>query len=117
MAETRSALFVIDIQNDLATDEATRIPHAARIRSAGDEILSVARKIIDSYRVRQEKSPSIIVFVQHEETPESGPLVCGSTPWELVFNPRPDVPEEILVAKTVRKLQWIWNDFHALVLI
>lgn len=111
MAEPRSALFVIDIQNDLATDEATRIPHAARIRSAGEAILSVARKVVDSYRTKQEKSPSIIVFVQHEETPESGALVRGSTPWELVFNPRSDISEEILVAKTVRKLRLTQLEF------
>lgn len=93
---SRSALFVIDIQGELAIDPKTRIPHADRIKSAGDKILAAARSIIDSFRDKGEQSPSIIVFVQHEDET----LVKGSEPWKLMFEPRDGVNEESLVAKT-----------------
>lgn len=99
---TRSALFVIDIQRELADDPKTQIPHTDRIRSAGDKILLAARDIIDQYRTAQKKSPSVIVFVQHEEKPEQGTLVRDAEPWKLVFEPRSGVQEERLVAKTTR---------------
>lgn len=99
----RSALFVVDIQRDLALDPKTSIPHAERIRTAGDKILVAARDIIDSYRNTNQESPSIIVFVQHEEKPEQGTLVRDTEPWKLVFEPREGVKEEILVAKNMRK--------------
>ncbi|SPQ25590.1 b45c74e7-c052-4cff-ba0a-03b71e85ec48 [Thermothielavioides terrestris] len=96
---TATALFVIDIQNDLATDPQTRIPHAERIREAGAKILSTARAIINAQRASAEEPPAIIVFVQHEEEPENGPLVRGSEPWKLVFEPDEAAPSERLVAK------------------
>ncbi|KAI3390242.1 hypothetical protein diail_11127, partial [Diaporthe ilicicola] len=99
---SRSALFVIDIQRELAHDPKTRIPHADRICSAGGKILESARDIIDQYRTTQKQSPSIIVFVQHEEKPEEGTLVRDTDPWKLVFEPREGVQEERLVAKTTR---------------
>ncbi|KAJ4386594.1 hypothetical protein N0V93_009492 [Gnomoniopsis smithogilvyi] len=98
----RSALFVVDIQRELAQDPKTRIPHAERVCFAGDKILVAARAIIDSYRQRTQESPSIIVFVQHEERPEEGTLVRDTEPWKLVFEPREGVTEEILVHKTTR---------------
>ncbi|POS81195.1 hypothetical protein DHEL01_v200406 [Diaporthe helianthi] len=99
---TRSALFVIDIQRELADDPKAQIPHADRIRSAGEKILSAARDIVDQYRTAQKQSPSVIVFVQHEETPDRGTLVRDTEPWRLVFEPRRDVQEERLVAKTTQ---------------
>lgn len=103
----RSALFVIDIQRELAHDPKTQIPHADRIRSAGEKILSAARDIIDQYRTAQKQSPSVIVFVQHEEKPDQGTLVRDTEPWKLVFEPRDGVQEERLVAKTTRQyLPW-----------
>ncbi|KAG8166965.1 hypothetical protein KVR01_002654 [Diaporthe batatas] len=99
---TRSALFVIDIQRELADDPKTQIPHAERIRSAGGKILSAARSIVDQYRTAQKQSPSVIVFVQHEEKPDQGTLVRNTEPWGLVFEPRGDVQEERLVAKTTQ---------------
>ncbi|KUI56054.1 Streptothricin hydrolase [Cytospora mali] len=98
----RSALFVIDIQRELAQDPKTRIPHAERVCSAGEKILSVARGIIDTYRSSEQQSPSTIVVVQHEERPEDGTLVRDTEPWRLVFEPRDGVREEVLVAKTTR---------------
>ena len=89
-----TALFVIDIQNDLATDPKTRIPHAERINVAGKAILAAARM--------QQGAPQIIIFVQHEEQPEDGPLVRGSDPWKLVFEPREDAPRERRIAKWTR---------------
>jgi nicotinamidase-related amidase len=97
-----TALFVIDIQNDLTTDAATRVPHAARIRAAGDKVLSVARAVLDG-RSASPKCLGMIVFVQHEEKPEDGPLVRGSDPWKLVFEPRADAPGERLMSKWTRK--------------
>jgi hypothetical protein len=44
-----------------------------------------------------------IVFVQHEEVAEKGPLVKGSKPWELVFKPQHNNRWETLVSKDVRK--------------
>lgn len=99
----RSALFVIDIQRELADDAKTQIPHADRICSAGEKILSAARGIVDQYRTAQKKSPSVIVFVQHEEKPDEGTLVRDTEPWRLVFEPRDNVQEERLVAKTTRE--------------
>lgn len=99
---SRSALFVIDIQRELAQDPKTRIPHAERVCSAGEKILAAAREIVDSYRVTGQQSPSIIVIVQHEEKPEEGTLVRGTEPWKLVFEPRDGVKEERLVSKTTR---------------
>ncbi|KAH8697864.1 Isochorismatase-like protein [Talaromyces proteolyticus] len=91
----RTALFVIDIQNELAVNDDTRIPHAERIRNSGEKILQAARTVIDSYREKAATSPFIIVFVQHEDSC----LVVGSKPWELVFKPRPNVEQEILISK------------------
>lgn len=99
----RSALFVVDIQRELAQDPKTRIPHAERVCSTGEKILAAARTIIDSYRSKSQESPSLIVFVQHEEKPDEGTLVRGTEPWHLVFDPREGVKEEILIAKTTRK--------------
>ncbi|KAL2694631.1 hypothetical protein Neosp_001216 [[Neocosmospora] mangrovei] len=98
MAPPNSALFVIDIQHDLARDPKTEIPHAARIRDAGEVILSAARGISQTGGAQ---SP-LIVFVQHEEPPEEGPLVKGSEPWKLVFEPQTNNSREILVSKTTR---------------
>ncbi|KAM0193811.1 hypothetical protein ACHAPQ_010827 [Fusarium lateritium] len=95
MTTPRSALFVIDIQKDLASDPKTQIPHAERICRAGVDILSSVRAI--------ETNPKpVIVFVQHEESPESGPLVKGSDPWKLVFENDPSEASERLVSKDQR---------------
>lgn len=99
----RSALFVIDIQRELAQDPKTRIPHAERVCSAGEKIIAAARNIIDSYRHKDQQLPSIIVFVQHEEKVDEGTLVRDTEPWKLVFEPRDGVNKEILVAKTTRE--------------
>ncbi|KAF5553577.1 KGD2-2-oxoglutarate dehydrogenase complex E2 component [Fusarium mexicanum] len=90
-----SALFVIDIQKDLASDDKAEVPHAERIRDAGEQILEVARGIA------ADPKP-IILFVQHEESPESGSLVKGSKPWELVFENDPNNTRELLVSKVTR---------------
>lgn len=97
-----TALFVIDIQNDLATDPATQIPHAERVKAAGHQILSTARTVLGAQN-EGTATPGMIVFVQHEEEPASGPLVPGSEPWKLVFEPRADVQEERLVSKWTRR--------------
>lgn len=97
----RSALFVIDIQHFLAGDPKTSVPQADKLKAAGDKILSTVRPIIDRSRSKNETSPFIIVFVQHEEpASDDGVLVRGSDPWKLVFNPRQGISEEILVHKT-----------------
>jgi nicotinamidase-related amidase len=104
MTPSRTALFVIDIQNDLAINPKTRIPHADRLKGAADKVISTARAVIDAERKDGAKGTSgIIVFVQHDEPPESGNLVKGTEPWELVFSPREGVDEELLVLKTTRK--------------
>lgn len=99
---SRTALFVIDIQNDMATDPQTRIPHADRLLDSAGKVLASTRRQLDG--ARQAEDRPLIVFVQHEEDPSSGALVRGSKPWELVFAPRADDADEILVAKTDGKI-------------
>jgi nicotinamidase-related amidase len=99
----RTALFVIDIQAALALDPTTEIPHAQRIRDAGTQILARSRAAIDSARTQQQQPELQIVVVQHEEKPESGTLVRGSQPWELVFKQREGDDAEQLVSKQVRE--------------
>jgi nicotinamidase-related amidase len=101
---SRTALFVIDIQNDLATIPETKIPHADRVISAGKQILAAARGVIDSERKIERTASGLIVVVQHEEKPEAGSLVRGTDPWKAVFPPRADDADEFLVAKTTREL-------------
>ncbi|KAF2850674.1 Isochorismatase hydrolase [Plenodomus tracheiphilus IPT5] len=98
----RTALFVIDLQADLAQNPQTEIPHAERIREAGTAILSRAREAIDLARSNRKDPGLEIVFVQHEEHAEKGPLIKGSRPWELVFKPRDRDSSERLVSKHVR---------------
>ena len=100
-----TALFIIDIQNDLATDPKTKIPHAGRVRAAGDEILSAARRVLDAQHSSnpQARPHPILFFVQHHEKPEEGPLVRGSDAWKLVFEPRRESHLEVVVHKTTRK--------------
>jgi nicotinamidase-related amidase len=100
----RTALFMIDIQNDLATDPKTRIPHAKRVIDAGTAILAAARGVIDAQRNAARTPSGLIVVVQHEEAPEEGTLVRGSEPWKVVFSPREGNEDEILVAKTTREI-------------
>ena len=101
----RTALFVIDIQGELAQDATTEIPHAARIREAGTAILQRARQAIASASEHGTRPDLEIVFVQHEEVAETGALVKGSMAWELVFRPQGDNRWERLVSKDVR--EWV----------
>jgi len=96
-----AALFFIDIQKGIADDPEHEIPAAARIRTAGAKILETARRILDTSRAEgpSEGPGALIVFIQHEEPPEDGPLNRGSELWKLVFEPRDDVSEEWLVQK------------------
>ncbi|KAM3467074.1 hypothetical protein BB8028_0001g08060 [Beauveria bassiana] len=102
----RTALFVIDIQNELAGHPQTEVPGAARIRSAGSQILRISRALADAAAAtppEEQQNPALTVFVQHEESPESGgTLVRGAEPWKLVFPPREDAVDEILIAKTTQ---------------
>lgn len=98
---TRTALFVIDIQGELANDPATQIPYTDRVVQAGERILQSARRALSDTTARNNhKAPSLIAFVQHEET--DGTLLRDSEAWKLVFPPQPGVESEILVAKTTR---------------
>lgn len=103
-AMSKTALFVIDIQNELAHDDQTEIPRAAEIREAGGEILGWARSYIDEQR-GAKKEPSLkLVFVQHSdpEGEEESTLLQGSNAWKLVFEPRENDEAEQLVSKTTR---------------
>ncbi|RAK95491.1 isochorismatase hydrolase [Aspergillus ibericus CBS 121593] len=99
---SRTALFITDLQTELLTSPETRIPHADRILTASTEILTTARSIIDAHRDTNRLSPSLIVFVQHEENPTTGgTMIKGIEPWELHFAPRESVEEEIVVGKNM----------------
>jgi hypothetical protein len=100
---SRTAIFVIDIQVELAQNATTEIPHAGRIRGAGTRILQRARQVIDSASEYGRVPDLEIVFVQHQEVAEKGPLVKGSKPWELVFKPRDNNRWERLVSKDIRE--------------
>ena len=101
----KTALFVIDIQYDNATDATTRIPSAERITSATTRVLAAARALLD----KNDPRLGLIVFVQHEDLPGTGPLRIGSKAWELVFPPRPGVDGEWLVRKTTSRLcYWLF---------
>ena len=97
----KTALFVIDIQNEMAGEGfSTAIPHAERIRATGAEILNRARNAVDIAHKENQSPPLELVFVQHEELPETeGELIRDTEPWKLVFNPREgeSVPAEKLV--------------------
>jgi nicotinamidase-related amidase len=98
------ALFVIDIQEELAGDLGTQIPHASRIKEAGTKILADARKVIDMAREKDQEPPLSIIIVQHEEKPEDGTMIRGSKPWDLIFSPREGDEAERVVGKTTRTL-------------
>ncbi|KAL1903910.1 hypothetical protein Sste5344_010357 [Sporothrix stenoceras] len=99
--QTHTALFVIDIQDELARDPATRIPHADRVVQAGERILQSARQAIQNAKANTNtETPSIIIFVQHEET--DGTLLRGSEAWQLVLPPKSNTTTELLVAKATR---------------
>lgn len=101
----RTALFIIDIQNELAGNPQTEVPSAARIRTAGEHILAASRALAGAgaLAAAADQKPALTVFVQHEESPESGgTLVHGAELWKLVFPPREGATDEILVAKTTR---------------
>ena len=98
-----TALFIIDIQAHLALSPTTSIPHAPRILHAASTLLHKTRTTIAS-AVAAGSTPDVcIVFVQHEEIAEKGPLVRGSAAWELAFRPREGEETERLVGKNVRK--------------
>jgi nicotinamidase-related amidase len=96
------ALFVIDVQHELARDSAARVPHADRVCHNVDAVVTKARRYVDETKDSGGASDLLIVVVQHTETPEEGTLVKGSKEWELVFPPRDDCQEEILVEKSTR---------------
>jgi hypothetical protein len=102
-----TALFVIDIQNENATDPATRVRAADRVKGAGKNILRCARLALDTYReTRTTALPILIIFVQHEDLPGTGTLLKDTEAWNLVFEPRPGVEEEILVQKTTSQSRY-----------
>ncbi|KAM7187559.1 Isochorismatase-like protein [Naviculisporaceae sp. PSN 640] len=98
----RTALFIIDIQKALASDPQTQIPHAKRVKMATAEILAATYRFVYD---APEDSYNKIVYVQHEETPDRGPLQKGTPGWELVFKPtKSDLLNcrEMLVFKNTR---------------
>src|SRR3954447_22354134 len=98
------ALFVIDIQNENTTDLETKVRAADRIKHAGETILQAARQTLDAYRVTKGASPPIlIIFVQHEDLHGEGTLLKDTEAWRLVFEPRCEVEDEILVHKITRE--------------
>lgn len=95
-----TALFVIDIQKFLLGHQKTEIPQAQRIFEAATSILSKARSSIDASREKSQEPTLNIIIIQHEEGPESGSLVRGTEPWEVVFPPQEGDAAERLVSKT-----------------
>ncbi|KAL2151754.1 hypothetical protein VTH82DRAFT_6852 [Thermothelomyces myriococcoides] len=71
---------------------------------AAEKIIAAARTALLDRSEDKSTDPSLstIVFVQHEEKPEDGPMVKGTDPWKLVFEPVPDNARERLVAKWTR---------------
>jgi len=95
----KTALFVIDIQDDLAGEgNPNASPYAARVRAAGTEILKRARAAVDDAEKQKSASPLDLIFVQHDDT--EGPLIRGLDSWKLVFEPDKSRTTERLVSKT-----------------
>lgn len=94
---SKTALFIIDVQNALAYTPASRVPHAERLTTVLQEVLSTARSLPAP---KNSTETPIIVFVQHSQPPEDGALVKGTEPWQLVFKPDQSNPNEMLVHKT-----------------
>jgi hypothetical protein len=85
-------------------NSSTEIPDAARIRKAAETILKT---------VRAKASPrgsTDIFIVQHEESPESGDLVRGTEPWELVFPPQGD--ERLISKHTCTGIQHCFQRYN-----
>jgi len=97
-----SALFVIDIQKDLASIPGTKIPHSDRVVLAAEKAIAGVRGEIDRSRGDGQQPHWMIVFVQHEEDETQGALVRGTEPWGLVFEPREHDEHEMVVGKTTR---------------
>lgn len=95
----KTALFVIDIQDELARDPKTRIPAGDRVVDAATTLLDRARSRVNEARSKSEDSNLALIFVQHEESDEGGTLMKGTKPWELVFKPRDGEGHERLVPK------------------
>ncbi|KAM3472875.1 hypothetical protein MY8738_008665 [Beauveria namnaoensis] len=59
----RTALFVIDIQNELAGHPQTEVPGAARIRSAGSQILRISRALADAAAATPPEDSKILLYL------------------------------------------------------
>ncbi|KAJ3491161.1 hypothetical protein NLG97_g5644 [Lecanicillium saksenae] len=94
----RVALFIIDVQNALASFPDSRVPHAERLITVLEEILDAVRSFPVPSNPRQ--TPPLIVFAQHSQPPEDGALVRGTEPWKLRFAPVQGNSNEMLVHKT-----------------
>ncbi|MFF2091838.1 cysteine hydrolase family protein [Paenibacillus sp. NPDC058174] len=84
----RTALLVIDAQNDMLA-EGNAVYNARSVLDHMKQLLADARK-----------SGTSIYYIQHNEPPESGPLVRGTQPWQIHSELTPE-NDDALIHKTM----------------
>ncbi|TIA11557.1 hypothetical protein D6C80_07418 [Aureobasidium pullulans] len=99
---TRTALFVIDVQEGIANAN-DGVPDAERIKQAISSVIDLARQHNDTLTGDEKGSEKLkIIFFQHDDKDPKDPLHRGKPTWNLVFQPRPGFDTEMLVSKNVR---------------
>lgn len=82
----RSALFIIDVQVDIADQVDSEVPDASAIRETLDKLIKGVREHNHS-RVSNDSEKVQLIFVQHNDRNPEDPLAKGKPTWELVFKP------------------------------
>lgn len=77
------ALFVIDVQVDLAQDPATQIADATELRATLSTVLHHVRSVNAGLQTPHVR----LVFVQHNDRDADDALAMGKPGWQLVFAP------------------------------
>ena len=85
-SSSRTALFVIDVQVDLAQKADSEVPDAEAIREALSNLIKGVRDYNDTEKTNAAQKVQL-VFVQHNDLDPEDPLAKGKPTWELVFKP------------------------------
>ncbi|MCO5565769.1 hypothetical protein L7F22_019444 [Adiantum nelumboides] len=82
----KTALFIIDVQVDLAEKADSEVPDAEAIREALNSLIKGVRDYNHNQSVTSQKVQ--LIFVQHNDRNPKDPLAKGKSTWELVFKPK-----------------------------
>lgn len=80
----KTALFIIDVQVDLADKADSEVPDAEAIREALNSLIKGVRDYNQSVPSQKVQ----LIFVQHNDRDPKDPLAKGKFTWELVFKPK-----------------------------